>query len=57
MNIINTWQFWVVIYLFSAVMFAQNFKKANRKMKYAGRLTILLELFTGIFSLLMIQYS
>ena len=54
MNIINTWQFWVIIYLFAAVMFAQNFKKANRKMKNAGSLTILLELFTGLFSLLMI---
>ena len=54
MNMINTWQFWVIIYLFAAVMFAQNFKKANRKMKNAGSLTVLLELFTGLFSLLMI---
>ena len=54
MNIINTWQFWVIVYLCSAVMFSQNFKKANRKMKSAGNLTILLEFFTGIFSLMMI---
>lgn len=51
---INTWQCWVVIYLIAGVVFAQSFKKANRKMKNAGSLTILLELFTGIFSLLMI---
>lgn len=54
MNIINTWQFWVIIYLISAVTFSQNFKKANRKMKNAGNLTVLLEVFTGLFSLMMI---
>ena len=32
MNIFNTWQAWVVIYLFAAVLFAQAFKKANRNM-------------------------
>ncbi len=51
---INTWQFWVIIYLIAGVLFAQKFKSANRNMKNAGSLTILLELFTGIFSLLMI---
>ena len=51
---INTWQFWVVIYLIAGVLFAQKFKSSNRNMKNAGSLTILLELFTGIFSLLMI---
>lgn len=51
---INTWQCWVIIYLIAGVIFAQSFKKANRKMKNAGSLTILLELFTGIFSSLMI---
>lgn len=54
MNIINTWQFWVIVYIISAVTFAQNFKKANRNMKNAGSLTVLLEIFTGLFSLLMI---
>lgn len=54
MNIINTWQFWVIIYIISAVTFAQNFKKANRNMKNAGSLTVLLQIFTGLFSLLMI---
>ena len=56
MNIFNTWQVWVVIYLFAAVLFAQAFKKANRNMESAGSLTILLEVFTGIFSLLMIPF-
>ncbi len=51
---INTWQFFVVVYLISGVLFAQMFKRANRNMKNAGALTILLELFTGLFSLLMI---
>lgn len=51
---INSWQFFVVVYLISGVLFAQMFKRANRNMKNAGSLTILLELFTGLFSLLMI---
>lgn len=53
MNIINTWQFWVIIYLFSAIMFSQSFKKANRNMEDASALTVLLELCAGVFSLLM----
>ena len=53
MNILNTWQLWVIVYLVSAVVFAQSFKSANKNMKEPGALTILLELFTGIFSLLM----
>ena len=53
MNILNTWQLWVIVYLVSAVVFAQSFKSANKNMKDPGALTILLELFTGIFSLLM----
>lgn len=54
MNIINTYLFWVGVYLISAVVFSQNFKKANRNMQNAGALTVLLEICTGIFSLLMI---
>lgn len=54
MNIMNYWETWVVIYLISAVVFAQSFKKANRKMKNAGSLTILLEVFTALFSILLI---
>lgn len=53
MNILNTWQLWTIVYLISAVVFAQSFKSANKNMKDPGSLTILLELFTGIFSLLM----
>ena len=52
--LINTWQFWVIVYLISAVTFSQTFKRANRKMKNVGSLTVLLEVFTGIISLLMI---
>lgn len=54
MKIMNNWLFWVVIYLVSAVVFAQTFKKANRKMKNAGSLTILLEFFTSLFAILFI---
>lgn len=54
MNILNTWQLWTIMYLISAVVFAYNFKIANKNMKNPGALTVLLEVFTGIFSLLMI---
>ena len=54
MKIMNYWETWVIIYLFSAVIFAQSFKIANRKMKNAGSLTILLEVFTALFSILLI---
>lgn len=53
MKILNTWQLWTIVYLISAVVFAQSFKSANKNMKDPGALTILLEVFTGIFSLLM----
>lgn len=54
MNLMNNWLFWVIVYLVSAIIFAQTFKKANRKMKNAGSLTILLEVFTALFALLFI---
>lgn len=54
MNILNSWIFWVIVYLFSALVFAQSFKKANRNMKNAGSLTILLEVFTALFAILFI---
>ena len=54
MNLMNNWLFWVIVYLVSAIVFAQTFKKANRKMKNAGSLTILLEVFTALFALLFI---
>ena len=56
MKIFNLWEFWVILYLESAVIFAHTFKKANRKMKNAGRLTILLETFTALFALLFIPF-
>lgn len=54
MKLMNNWLFWVIVYLISAVIFAQTFKKANRKMKNAGSLTILLEIFTALFAILFI---
>lgn len=54
MNILNNWKLWVILYLISAVVFAQSFKKANRNMNNAGALTILLEIFTALFSILFI---
>ena len=54
MKVMNNWLFWVIVYLVSAVIFAQTFKKANRKMKNAGSLTILLEIFTALFAIIFI---
>ena len=54
MEIFNSWEFFVVLYLIASVLFSQEFTLANRNMKNAGSLTILLEIFTGLFSLLMI---
>ena len=54
MNILTNWLFWTILYLVSAVVFAQLFKNVNRNMKNPTTLTILLELFTAIFSLLFV---
>lgn len=43
---LDNWIVWVIVYLVSAVVFAQSFKKSNRNMKNAGSLTILIEVFT-----------
>ena len=56
MEIFNNWKFWVILYLISAVIFAQTFKKSNRNMKNAGSLTILLEVFTALFAILFIPF-
>ena len=56
MEILNSWKFLVMLYLVSAVVFAQAFKKANRNMKSAGALTILLEVFTAFFALFFIPF-
>lgn len=50
----ESWKFWVIIYLISAVLFAQVFKKTNRQMKNASLLTVLLELFTALFAIMLI---
>lgn len=48
--------YYVIVYLIFAVLFAQGFKKVNRKMKNASALTILLELFTSLFALILIPF-
>lgn len=53
-TMLNSWKFWVIVYLVFAVIFSQTFKKANRNMKDAGALTILLEIFTAFFAILFI---
>lgn len=52
MKISKISEFWIITYLISAVFFAQYFKSANRNMKNAGILTIILEFFSAIFALL-----
>ena len=44
---------WVICYLVFALIFSQGFKKINRTMKNASALTVLLELFTGLFAIVM----
>jgi len=53
MEILNNWIFWVIIYLISAIFFAQLFKRTNKTMKNAGAMTVLLELFTALFALIL----
>lgn len=55
-EILNSWPFWVIVYLISAVVFAQSFKVANRNMTDAGALTILLEMFTAAFAVFFIPF-
>lgn len=56
MKILLSWKFWVILYLVSAVIFAQAFKKSNRNMKSAGALTILLEIYTAFFAIFFIPF-
>lgn len=56
METFDNWKFWVIVYLISAIIFAQTFKKTNRNMKNAGSLTILLEIFTALFAILFIPF-
>ena len=44
---------WVICYLVFALIFSQGFKKVNRTMKNASALTVLLEVFTGLFAIVM----
>lgn len=56
MNLFNDWKFWTILYLISSITFAQEFKKANRNAKDLGGLTILLEVFTGLFAIIFIPF-
>lgn len=47
----NNYIYWVAIYLVFSLIYAQTFKKANRNMKDASALTVLLELFTAFFAI------
>ena len=52
----NNYIYWVVIYLVFSLIYAQTFKKANRNMKDASALTVLLELFTAFFAIFFIPF-
>lgn len=54
MTILNNWIVQVIIYLLSATIFVRVFKSANRDMKDASCLTVLLEIFTALFAILLI---
>ena len=52
----NNYICWVIIYLVFSLIYAQTFKKANRNMKDANALTVLLELFTAFFAIFFIPF-
>lgn len=52
----NHWSFWTILYLICAVLFSQCFKKANKDMKNATHLTLLLEGFTALFALILVFF-
>lgn len=52
----NTLTIWIITYLLSAIIFAQSFKIANRNMKNANSLTILIELSSAFFALFFIPF-
>ena len=52
----NNYIYWVIIYLVFSLIYAQTFKKANRNMKDANALTVLLELFTAFFAIFFIPF-
>lgn len=56
MYLFDRWETWVVVYLISASIFAQSFKLANRNMKNASALTVLLELFTALFAVAFLPF-
>ena len=54
MTILNKWEVQVGIYLLSSTIFVRAFRSANRDMKDASCLTVLLEIFTALFAILLI---
>ena len=56
MEIFNNWKFWAILYLVCSVTFSQTFKRANRNMKNAGNLTILLEVFAALSAILFLPF-
>ena len=54
MIIFNNWLIYIILYLIFAVIFNQCYKVITNIMKKEGALTILMQLFAGLFSLLMI---
>ncbi len=56
MHLFSSWETWVIIYLISAIVFAQTFRVSNRQMKNVGKLTVLLELFTALFAILFLPF-
>ena len=56
MKILESWEVWVLIYLISAIIFAQSFRVSKRQMKNVGQMTVLLELFTAFFALFFLPF-
>ncbi len=54
MKVLDMWEVQVGIYLLSACVFARSFKIANRNMRDANCLTVLLELMTAGFAIVLI---
>lgn len=54
MEFLNKWEVQVFIYLLSSTIFVRAFKRANRDMQDASCLTVLLEIFTALFAIILI---
>ncbi|GAB4218692.1 MAG: hypothetical protein Fur009_0840 [Candidatus Microgenomates bacterium] len=56
MNILNTWPFNILVYLFSIVIFNQFYKLAVRDAKNDGAATILLQVIASFFCLFLVPF-